>query len=348
MSACNPDGVFVELLEDDPLPKQARQGRLDCPVALRYATLSTPDIGKSAVFLKSGLGMHESKIALHEDAHEAIWGLNEARCERRVFADGSGNPTMLLELVQYRDPLGTPLPKDYRLCDQRILNVCFGDPEGFAGVAAIHRRALAAGASETTKPLNLGLVGCVYVDDPLGFSYEFMFAKGARMHKTFGFLPSGIDERPQLDNQRIESEVLVPVSPDQVFAVLGDHEALGEWTGLGDCYLDKPGTQDANGRGAERVLETPMGDIREQITDWQPGRGYRYRIIAGGPFVGHWGEVTLVPEFKGKATRVRWSIRFRSRLPGLGGVLRGALQSKLDAALNRLPARCAASVSAVP
>jgi catechol 2,3-dioxygenase-like lactoylglutathione lyase family enzyme len=338
----NPDGVYVEIMEDDPLPKQSQRGRLDCPVAIRYATLSTPDLKQSAEFLRKGLGITASKLVLHGDEHEALWGLEGARCERKVFVDGSGQATMLLELVQYREPLGTPLPADYRLCDQRILNVCFGDPEGFAGVAAMHRRALAAGATQTTKPLNLGLAGCVYVDDPLGFSYEFMFAAGARMHKAFGFLPTGMDERPQLDNRRIESEVFVPAKPDKVFAVLADHEGLGEWTGLGACTLDKPGARERNGRGAERVISTPLGPIREQVTEWRPKQGYRYRVIAGGLgdklMVGHWGEVSLTPE--GKGTRVRWSIRFRSRLPGLGGVLQVALQSQLDAAMSRLPERC--------
>ena len=85
----NPDGVYVELMEDDPLPAQNARGRQDCPVAIRSATLSTPDMDASVDFLTRGLGMREVPRQLHEDAHEALWGLAGARCERRVFSDGS-------------------------------------------------------------------------------------------------------------------------------------------------------------------------------------------------------------------------------------------------------------------
>lgn len=330
----NPDGVYVELMEDDPLPAQNARGRQHCPVAIRSATLSTPDIAASADFVARGLGMREVPVALHEAAHEALWGLAGARCERRVFADGSGDTTMLLELVQYCDPPGRPLPADYRLCDQRILNVCFGDPRGSAGVMALHRQALAAGARQNCAPLNLGPAGCVYVTDPLGFSWEFMWARPGRAQRAFGFVPLPADHRPVLDNQRAEASLRIAAPAADVFAVLGDHDGMSDWAGLGACRLVHRGDTESGGRGAERVLEGPLGTIREQITDWLPDRGYRYRIIEGSPFVGYWGAVRLVPE--GDGTRVDWSLRYRSRIPGLGGLFRVLLRRKLRAALQGL------------
>lgn len=334
----NPDGVYVELLEDDPLPGQHGRGRLDCPVAIRYATLSTPDLSQSADFLIRGLGMGETTTVLHQDEHEALWGLPGAQCRRRVFVDGSGNPSMLLELVQYQAPLGKPFPADYRLCDQRILNICFGDARSFAGVAAMRQRALAAGATQNAKPLHLGFGGCVYVEDPLGFSYEFMFARAGFGHRMLGFVPTTTAQRPQLDNRCVECEVLLPVPPAQAFAALGEHAALA-WSGLGSWRLDRPGTVEANGRGAEWVISTALGTLREQITEWCPGQGYRYRIISTGLLVGHWGQVRLMAD--GQGTRVRWTIRFRSRLPGLGLVLQMVLRQRLALVLRRLQARCA-------
>lgn len=330
----NPDGVYVELMEDDPLPEQNRKGRLDCPVALRTATLSTPDLAKSLEFLRRGLGMGELPTPLHGAEHEALWGLAGAQCERRVLSDGSANPTLLLEVVQYQSPLGKPLPADYRLCDQRILNICFGDPQGSAGVLALHKRALAAGASENSPVLNVGLVGCVYVEDPLGFSYEFMWAKPGWAQRAFGFVPLPKEQRPQLDNQRVEAARRIAAAPEQVFAVLADHRGYSDWAGLGQFKLLRRGDSEPAGRGAVRVVSSPLGEVHEQITDWQPGRGYRYRIIQGSPFVGYWGEVSLTPATGG--TRVDWSMRFRSRIPGLGWLLRHVLRGKLEQALAQL------------
>jgi catechol 2,3-dioxygenase-like lactoylglutathione lyase family enzyme/uncharacterized protein YndB with AHSA1/START domain len=330
----NPDGVYVELMEEDPLPAQNARGRQDCPVAIRSATLSTPDMHASVDFLVRGLGMREVSRQLHEDAHEALWGLAGARCERRVFADGSGGPTMLLELVQYRDPPGRPFPAGYRLCDQRILNVCFGDPQGSAGVMALYRQALAAGAQHNCAPLNLGIAGCVYVSDPLGFSWEFMWATPGLAQRAFGFVPLPAEQRPVLDNQRVAASVFIAAPAAEVFAVLGDHRGMSDWAGLGECRLVRRGDAEPGGRAAERLLESPLGTIREQVTDWWPGRGYRYRIVEGSPFVGYWGEVRLEPA--GDGTRVEWVLRFRSRLPGLGGLWRVLLRRKLRTALRGL------------
>lgn len=333
----NPDGVYVELMEEDPLPEQNRRGRQDCPVAIRSATMSTPDMAKSVEFVTQALGMQELPINLHKDAHEALWELAGAKCERRVFTGGTHNETMLLEIVQYLDPVGKPWPQGYRLCDQRILNICFGDPQSGQGVHALNQRAQAHGAVPTTpKVLDMKLVGCVYVDDPLGFSYEFMWANPV-LHKAFGFVPTTTEERPELDNQRVESSISIAATPKQVFAVLADHDGMSEWAGLGKIYLDKPGTPEKSGRFAERVVASPLGNVREQITEWTPGQGYRYRIIGKSPFVGYWGHVQLIAQ--GKETHVDWVMRFRTKVPGLGGVLSRVMQGKLDKALEGLKAR---------
>ena len=333
----NPDGVYVELMEDDPFPQQNSRGRQDCPVAIRSVTMSTPDMDKSVEFVASALGMQEVPISLHKDAHEALWGLKGAKCERRVFSGGSNNETILLEIVEYLDPPGKPWPKGYRLCDQRILNICFGDAQSGQGVHALNERAQAHGAVPTTaKVLDMKLVGCVYVDDPLGFSYEFMWANPL-LHKAFGFVPTAPEERPDLDNQRVESSINIAASPSEVFAVLADHNGMSDWAGLGKVQLDKPGMPDKNGRFAERVIVTPVGTLREQITEWTPGQGYRYRIIEGSPFVGYWGHVQLTAE--GEETCVDWVMRFRSKIPGAGGVLSRVMQGKLDKAMQGLKER---------
>ena len=324
----NPDGVFVELMEEDPLPEQNRIGRQNCPVALRYATLSTPDMAQSLAFLVDGLGMPETDIVLHQDQHESLWGLTGAKCQRKVL----GGPTLLLEVVEYQQPKGKAWREGYRICDQGILNICFGDPLNRHGVNAMHQRALKAGARQNSRPIHQPIAGCVYVNDPLGFSYEFMWAAPGIGHREYGFSVLPADKRPQPDNQRILASALVQAAPAAVFQLVNDHAGLSQWSGLGR-FTPVAGAAE-QGVGAERNVSTPMGSMREQITHWQPEQCVRYRIIDSRLLVNHRGEITLAPEAGG--TLVTWSVRFRSGIPGLGGLLQRVMQGKFDKALQGL------------
>lgn len=343
----NPDGVFVEIMEADPLPQAHSQGRMDCPVAIRSVTLSTPDLEKTTAFLTQGLGMHVSDIVLHDDADEAIWNLEGARCTRRVFIGGSGKETMLLEAVQYHDPHGQPFPADYRLCDQRILNVAFGDPSGPAGLRAMRRQALAAGATPNCPHIQMGVAGCVYVQDPLGFSFEFMWARWTLGHRLFGFLPSPLQQRPQADNQQfgVTMDIAAPIA--SVFNRASDHANLNSWSGLGASRLLRAGDTATNGRGAVRGIRGPLGEIHEEVTDFVPNVSYRYRVIKGLPVSCYTAELALEPCMVNDqaGTRVRWEVRFRSRLPGLGGVLRRILRQKISTAWVGLKAVLESPVS---
>ncbi|MEO8839751.1 MAG: SRPBCC family protein [Herbaspirillum sp.] len=331
----NPDGVYVEIMEADPLPDENGKGRMDCPVAIRYATLSTPDLEKTTAFLIQGLGMRVSNIVLHDDAHEAIWQLEGAHCTRRVFIGGSGSESILLEAVQYHNPMGQPLPADYRLCDQRILNVCFGDPSGPTGLQIMRRRALAAGATPNCPHIHMGLAGCVYVEDPLGFSFEFMWARWTLGHRIFGFVPSPAHWRPQADNQQLVLSVEIDAPVESVFNLVSDHAQIGSWSSFGASQLLHEGETTTNGRGAVRNIRGPFGEIWEEITDFVPDRSYRYRVIKGLPVSCYSAEIAVEPCLvDGRAgTRVHRQVRFRSRIPGLGTVLRHTLRNKISSAL---------------
>ena len=323
----NPDGVYVELLERDPLPEENRNGRQDCPVAIRYVSMTTPDLDRSCRFIGAGLGVPEQELVLHHDEHEALWGLAGAHAARRVF----GGPTLLLEIVEYQEGRGRERPADSRINDQGILNICFGDPLNRHGVNAMHKRAVAAGAKANCRPIHLPLAGCVYVTDPLGFSYEFMWARPGKGHRDFGFVPLPIRQRPEAGNQACAASIEIAAPSGQVFALLADHAALGQWSGLGECRLVKLGSTEVGGTGAERLIDSSFGPILEQITDYTPGKGYRYRILEGFPLHCFLGEVRVTPI--GQSTRVDWTVRFRSSIPGLGGPLRRVLGRKLNSAL---------------
>ena len=138
----NPDGVYVEVMEDDPLPQFNRRGRVDCPSAIRSVTVSVPQLSDAAAFFEEGIGLKASTVALHTPEHEALWGLAGATTESRLFDGGE----VLIEVVQYLDPAGKPRPDDYRLSDQGILNIAFGARRK-ADFNTVYRRAEAFGAT---------------------------------------------------------------------------------------------------------------------------------------------------------------------------------------------------------
>ncbi|MBF7729108.1 SRPBCC family protein [Pseudomonas sp. N040] len=326
----NPDGVYVELMEADPLPAQNRLGRQDCPVALRYVSMSTPDMARSLAFLVDGLGLAELDTQLHDDAHEALWGLAGAQCTRRVL----GGPSLLLEVVEYQQPRGQPWRQGYRVCDQGILNICFGDPLNRHGVNAMHQRALKAGARANSRPIHTLRAGCVYANDPLGFSYEFMWAAPGRGHRNYGFSVLPVNRRPLPDNQRAGSSLVINAPAAELFQLVNDNAALSRWSGLGRFAQIATPSGAACGVGGERSVATPLGTLREQITAWQPGHCVRYRIVGSRLMRNHQGLISLAPETGG--TRVTWIIRFRCGIPGLGGLLRRVMQGKLEKALAGL------------
>ena len=166
----NPDGVYVEIMEDDPLPQFNRHKRNDCPSAIRSVTLSVPQLADAAAFFESGIGLKPSTVALHTPEHEALWGLAGATTESRLFDGGE----VLIEVVQYLDPAGKPRPHDYRISDQGILNIAFGARRK-ADFDAVYRRAEAFGAKPNCRPVHLpGAGSVVYVNDPHGFSVEIL------------------------------------------------------------------------------------------------------------------------------------------------------------------------------
>jgi catechol 2,3-dioxygenase-like lactoylglutathione lyase family enzyme/uncharacterized protein YndB with AHSA1/START domain len=326
----NPDGVFVELMEDDPLPEENRRGRRGCPVAIRSVTMSTPDFDYSCDFVTTALGLQAQAITLHGDEHEALWGLAGADCKRRVF----GGPTLLLEVVEYVTPAGQPRQPNWRINDQGILNICFGDAAGRDGVDRMYQQSTASGARPNSMPQHNPLAGAFYTNDDLGFSYEFMWARPGFAHRLFGFVPQDQKQYPAPDNQRVEYAITLPGPPEEVFAVLEDHAGMTEWAGLGRVGLTAKGFASNTGRGAEREIATPLGACIKQIIDREAPKLLRYRIIKGSPFINYIGEVRVQPE--GGGSRVAWSLRFRSRIPGLGALLRYAMQRKINALLHGL------------
>lgn len=323
----NPDGVYVEIMEDDPIPG-GLGGERDCAAAVRSVTMSSPDLARSVAYLTAINGHGPEDIALHTPEHEALWGLPGARCERAVFRSGD----VLVEVVRYQDPVGQPWPDGYRIVDQGILNIAYG-ARNRRDHQQVYARAAAFGARANHKPVHLPGAGVVYVNDGLGFSVEILWIRPGFSDKLWGFTALPMHKRPDPDNQAVSGTVRVAAPPATVWRALTDQNAMGRWIGFADVRRTRDGFTEADGLGAERHMRGRPGTVVEQITGVEPGRAIRYRVIQGSPFVFHQGEIRLGAA--GDGTEVTWSIRFRSKLPMAGGMLRLLLRGMLDKMLRK-------------
>ena len=191
----SPDGVFVELMESDPL-RTVSLTRRDCGAAVRSITLSVPDLQQTASFIEQGMGLREANVSLHGAEHEALWGLAGARTQSKVFVAGD----VLVEAVQYLSPRSQPRADDYRISDQGILNIAFG-ARNKRDFTEVYRRCVAAGARPNCQPIHMAGAGVVYVNDAQGFSFELLWTKPGLADRMWGFEPLPIARRPAPDTQ---------------------------------------------------------------------------------------------------------------------------------------------------
>jgi catechol 2,3-dioxygenase-like lactoylglutathione lyase family enzyme/uncharacterized protein YndB with AHSA1/START domain len=326
----NPDGVYVEIMEDDPLPYSNRRGRVDCPAAIRSVTLSVPQLSDAAAFFETGIGLKASTVVLHTPEHEALWGLAGATTESRLFDGGE----VLIEVVQYRDPVGKPRSHDYRLSDQGILNIAFGVRRK-ADFDAVYRRAEAFGAQPNCRPVHLpGAGSVVYVNDPLGFSVEILRTKPGLADWVLGFEPRAAHRRPDPDSRRIEHRIKINGRVENVWEAISDQDDMAQWIGFNPVTVRKEGWTQRHGAGSERVMQGPrgVGQVVEQVIATSPQQTLRYRVIEGSPLTCHQGEITV--KQSGGHTELDWSIRFRPKVAGTGALLQKVLQAKLRTMLD--------------
>lgn len=195
----SPDGVFVEVMEDDPLAgrgDRATPVRPECPAAPRYVTLSVPNLDRSLRFFSGALGLPRGQ-PLHGPEHEALW--NMAGADREVVVLDAGD--VLVELVQYIDPPGRPRPSGHRICDQGLLNVAFGYRK-MRAMMADYRRCRDAGARPNGFPLHSPAWGVVYVNDVQGFSVELLWVR-RWWDRQMGFRPQSPERRPAPDRPAV-------------------------------------------------------------------------------------------------------------------------------------------------
>ncbi len=136
--------------------------------------------------------------------------------------------------------------------------------------------------------------------------------------------------------QVIDVQVEVAAPAERMFAVLAEHESMWRWSpGIKSVELDPPGPDDRNGIGAVRRIQLVAGGVvlREEVVGWLPPHWYEYRVIGRAPIRDHLGRVEVTPLGDDRC-KARWRIEFRSRVPGLGPLIRigfrAAIKQMLD------------------
>ena len=325
----DPDGIYVEVFEQDPLSAEIPPPPYDCDVALRSITLSTPDFESSCQFMENGLGLTSAGFELHEDEHEGLWLLDEASCKRKTYVSAK----MLLEVVQYVDPVPVPRHPHSRLIDQGILNIAFGSDKSVVPIRQLEDRAISHGAAPTERMIT-PLGGCVYVTDPQGFSYEFTWASPFLGQRVAGYFPRKSPRFFTADNVSIECDTLISATAESVWPYIVNPELMNEWSAIGSVIGLRDGERDEFGVGAERKLIRGRHEMVEQIVASSPCRELRYRLIRRGPFANLSGELHL--EEEAGRTRLTWLVRFRSKWPFCGWLLRLSMQRHYEKSLERL------------
>jgi catechol 2,3-dioxygenase-like lactoylglutathione lyase family enzyme len=166
----DPDGVLVELMEEDPRedPPRARPRPL-VPATARSVTLSVADLERARRFFVEGLGLREAAgVRLHGPEHEALWGLEgAARDTVLLWAED-----FLVELVHYREPRGAPRAESFRAGDRGLFHICFGSLDA-AEYRAVLRRCRAVGWRGNSPAISSGLSAAVFVVAE-GFTVELL------------------------------------------------------------------------------------------------------------------------------------------------------------------------------
>jgi catechol 2,3-dioxygenase-like lactoylglutathione lyase family enzyme len=187
----DPDGVLVELMEDDPRESPPRdRPRQGVPAVARSVTLSVSDLERSRGFFVKGLGLREAaEVELHEPQHEALWGLAGAARDTVLLWAGD----FLVELVSYRRPRAAPRRTAYRVSDRGLFHICFGSLDSNQ-YRTVLRRCRAVGWRGNSPAISSGLSAAVFVVDDQGFTVELL-NRHPRLRQSTEAVPRSVPRR---------------------------------------------------------------------------------------------------------------------------------------------------------
>jgi short-subunit dehydrogenase/catechol 2,3-dioxygenase-like lactoylglutathione lyase family enzyme len=281
----DPEGVLIELMEDDPrAPMERSRPRPEIPAVVRSITVSVPDLERSRRFFVDVLGLTVAEgLELHRTEHEALWGLESARSQRLcLWADD-----LVVELAAYADPVPRPWPQGYRISDLGLLNIAFGfrDREGFEEAV---RRCREAGLEGNGPPLRLGAWSVIYVNDDQGFSVELLHVE-PWYERQMGFRPRPTPRIAPFAG-RTPARTLRPARRFEKAVITGAAGGIGrELTRLAAedatslVLVDRPGS--ALGEVAAEVSAAEVTTVEADFADLEALDAAAAKLVAEHPDV---------------------------------------------------------------
>ena len=129
--------------------------------------------------------------------------------------------------------------------------------------------------------------------------------------------------------------------PEALFEILSEHESYARFDGVRRAKLVRHGVPDRNGLGAVRWVWIGPLRFEEEVTAFEPGRGFDYLIreVRGLPFRHAGGSVRLEPD--GAGTRATWTSEFEIPIPVVGPVADRVFATRLEAGFNSMLERSA-------
>ena len=135
--------------------------------------------------------------------------------------------------------------------------------------------------------------------------------------------------------QRVEVRHHFRAPIERVWARYTDHVSWSAWSGLGAVRLAREGAPSPNGVGCVREFAAGGMGLQEEVLTFEPPHRMTYKVVrGGGPIADHLGEVSFAEGDGG--TDVTWRCQFRSRVPGLGGLIRLGITRVFGKALRGL------------
>lgn len=104
---------------------------------------------------------------------------------------------------------------------------------------------------------------------------------------------------------------------EAVWEVLTDYPGYADFTPARNVVVEKQGSPQPNGVGAERAIHAVGPVVRERIVVFEPPERFAYELFSGAPLRNHRGEVTLT-EAPGGGTHVRYSVHTEPAIPVAG------------------------------
>jgi len=138
--------------------------------------------------------------------------------------------------------------------------------------------------------------------------------------------------------QTVEVQQIIAAAVETVWDRYTDHVSWTDWAGIGRVRLEREGVPAPNGVGCVRAISNAGMTVYEEVLSFDRPRRMTYRVVrGGGPIRDHLGEVVFAPHDGG--TLITWRCQFRSRIPGLGGVMRAFITRLFRTALRNLSNR---------